>query len=84
MVTERRIVVDIKILEDVGWGYSKLAVVVDSALNKLGKKSELLIIGNPNLFSDYNVFNPPALIVEDKILVEGYVPTLEEMVRILG
>lgn len=23
---------DIKILEDIGWGYSKLAVVVDAAL----------------------------------------------------
>lgn len=75
---------DIKILEDVGWGYSKLAVVVDSALNKLGEKYELHIIGNPNLFSDYNIFNPPALIIDGNILVEGYVPTLEEMIRMLN
>lgn len=48
------------------------------------KKYELHIIGNPNLFLDYNVFNPPALVVEGKILVEGYVPTHEEMIGILS
>lgn len=75
---------DIKILEDVGWGYSKLAVVVDSALKNLGANYKLHIIGNPNLFSDYNAFNPPALVINGKTLVKGYVPTHEEMVKILN
>lgn len=74
---------DIRILEDVGWGYSKLAVVVDAALKKLGNNYDFQIIGNPYLFSDYNVSNPPALLVDGEVLVEGYIPSLEEMISIL-
>ena len=75
---------DIKILEEVYWGYSKLAVVVDSALKKLNSNYSFEIIGNPNLFEDYNVDNPPALIIDGEVLVEGYVPTLDEMVDIIN
>ena len=77
-------IMDIKILEEIYWGYSKLAVVVDSALKKLDLNYSFEIIGNPNLFEDYNVDNPPALIVNGEILVEGYVPILEEMVEIFS
>lgn len=74
---------DIKIFEEIGWGYSKLAVVVDAALRKLGANHRFQIIGNPNLFSDYDVTNPPTLMVDGDILIEGYIPIQEEMVEIL-
>lgn len=74
---------DIKIFEEIGWGYSKLAVVVDAALRKLGSNRRFQIIGNHNLFPDYNISNPPTLMVDGEILVEGYIPTQEEIISIL-
>ncbi len=74
---------DIKILEEVYWGYSKLAVVVDTALRKLEKNHQFQIIGNSSLFPDYNISNPPALIIDGEVLVEGCIPTQEEMIKIL-
>lgn len=74
---------DIKIFEDVGWGYSKLAVVVDAALKKLEMNYELNIIGNSSLFPQYNLSNLPALVLNDEVVLEGYVPKQEEMIRIL-
>ena len=55
-------------------------MVVDAALRKLGSNRRFQIIGNPNLFSDYDVTNPPTLMVDDEILVEGYIPTQEEII----
>lgn len=74
---------DVKILEEVFWGYSKLAVVVDSAFKKLNLNYNFEIIGNPNLFKNHKIENPPALIINGKILVEGYVPDLEELIDII-
>lgn len=72
----------IKILEDIGWGYSKLAVVVDAALKKIGLAYKVEIIGNPKMFNKYNVLDTPALIINNKNIVEGYVPSLEKMINI--
>ncbi|WP_325227943.1 thioredoxin family protein [Schnuerera sp.] len=58
--------------------------MVNSALRKLNINHKLEIIGNPNLFSDYKVSNPPALIINGEILVKGYIPTQEEMIKILS
>lgn len=74
---------DMKILEEVHWGYSKLAVVVDGALRKLGYNHRFQIIANPNDFPNYGVSKTPALIIDDKIVIEGRVPTILEMVEIL-
>ncbi|NLV77094.1 MAG: hypothetical protein GX023_08980 [Tissierellia bacterium] len=58
-------------------------MVVDAALRKLGSNRRFQIIGNHNLFPDYNVSNPPTLMVDGEILVEGYIPTQEEIISIL-
>jgi len=49
----------------------------------LKKDSYVEIIGNPNLFQNYSVLNPPALIINGKIVVEGYVPLLKDMIEII-
>ena len=75
---------DILILEDVGWGYSKLAVVLNAATKKLGLDLNYEIIGNPRFFQKYNVSSPPALLIDGEIKIEGYVPSLEEMINLLS
>lgn len=74
---------DILILEDVGWGYSKLAVVLNAAIKKLGLDNNYEIIGNPRFFQRFNVSRSPALLIDGEIVIEGYVPTLEEMINLL-
>lgn len=75
---------DIKILEEVYWGYSKLAVVVDAALKKLNYNYKFQIIASPYEISKYNISKTPALIVNNQIIVEGEVPSVLDMMDILG
>jgi len=75
--------VDILILEEVGWGHSKIAVVTVAVLEKLNLSHDLNIIGNPLKFKDYGVTKPPALLINNRIVTEGYVPTYEEIYNIL-
>lgn len=74
---------DILILEEVGWGHSKMAVVTVAVLEKLNLSHKMNIIGNPLKFEDYGVSNPPALLINNKIAVEGYIPGYEEIKSIL-
>lgn len=75
---------DIKIFEEVGWGHSKLAVVVDAALRKLGMNYRFEIIANPRFFPRYNISTSPAITIDGEIVLEGYEPSLDEMIKLLG
>lgn len=71
------------IFEDLGWGFSKLAVVVDAAIRHLGLGNNFEIIGNPKLFPQYGVKSSPALSINGEIVIEGYVPSLEQTKKLL-
>lgn len=72
------------IFEEVGWGYSKLAVVVDAALRKIGIKGDVEIIANARFFPRYGVKSTPALSIDGDIVFEGYEPSLDEMIELLS
>lgn len=75
---------DIIILEDIGWGHSKLAVVLNAAIEKLGLDETYEIIANPRFFNRYEVSKTPAMIIDGKVVIEGYEPSLAEMISILA
>lgn len=58
-----------------------MAVVVNEALSQLGREVNPMIIGNPKLFKDYGVEKNMTLMVNDKILVKGQVPRLNEIIE---
>lgn len=60
-----------------------MAVVTVAVLEKLNLSHKINILGNPLKFKDYGVENPPALLVNNKIVVEGYIPTYKEIQNIL-
>lgn len=74
---------DIKIFEEVGWGHSKLAVVMNAALRELGLNHKYEIIANPRFFSRYNVKTSPTITIDGEIVLEGYEPSLDEMIKLL-
>ena len=57
--------------------------MVHAALSQLELKDDFQIIGNPRVFEDYGVSLSQTLMVDGEIILEGYVPTLEEMISIL-
>lgn len=58
-------------------------MVVDAALKELGLNYEFTIIGNSSIFPDYNVKNPPGLIINGRIVAQGYIPTFEEVIDMI-
>ncbi len=56
---------------------------MNAAIKKLGLPYDINIIGNPRLFHEYDANTSPTLIIDGNILVEGYVPRLEDMINIL-
>jgi len=60
-----------------------LAVVVDAALETLGMNLNIEIFGNPRAFYRHGVETHPALMINGNILVEGYIPTNEDMISLL-
>lgn len=72
------------IFEEVGWGYSKLAVVVDAALREIGLKRDIEVIANARFFHKYGVKSTPALSIDGEIVFEGYEPSLNEMIKLLS
>jgi len=74
---------DIKILEEVCWGGSKLAPVVDAALQKLNLSYKFEIVANPKEILKFGVTKTPSLIINGKMIFEGKVPSILEMPDIL-
>ncbi|MTI66550.1 MAG: thioredoxin family protein [Firmicutes bacterium] len=63
---------------------SKLAPIVNGAIDKLNlKKYNLEIIGDKKRIKNLGVKKLPALVINDKILIEGRLPSLNEVIKIL-
>ncbi|WP_371723383.1 thioredoxin family protein [Isachenkonia alkalipeptolytica] len=56
---------------------------MDEALKRGNLKSEIIMICNPLEFEKYGVTKTPALIINDEIAVEGWVPSIFKMPDIL-
>jgi len=59
-------------------------MVAVAAVKNKGLHYNLEIIGNPNRFIDFNVTKSPAMLIDGKIVVEGFVPTLEEITSLFS
>lgn len=59
-------------------------MVVDAALRKLGLNYKFEIIANPRFFPRYNIEISPAITIDGKIILEGYEPSLNEMIKLLS
>lgn len=72
---------NIKIFEMVCWGGSKVAPIVDEALEKLGYDYDFDIISDIQNIAKAGITKPPAIVVNGGIIVEGYIPSVEELVN---
>jgi len=72
---------DIKIYEMVCWGGSKIAPIVDEALEKLDYDYDFDIISDIQLIAKAGINKPPAITINNNVVVEGYIPTVEELVN---
>jgi small redox-active disulfide protein 2 len=73
----------IKIL---GTGCSKCKALkerTEQAVKELGLNADIEKVEDLNLILDYNVMCTPALVVEDKVVLEGRLPSAEELKEIL-
>lgn len=74
---------DIKLLTEVSWGGNKLAPIVDEALKMLKWNYKYELIENPKILAKLGIKNSPAMIVNDKIIIEGRIPNVLQMIEIL-
>lgn len=56
---------------------------MNAAIEKLGLNETYEIIANPRFFNRYNINKSPAMIIDGKVVIEGYEPSLAEMIFIL-
>ena len=74
---------DIKLLTEVSWGGNKLAPIVDEALKMLKWNYKYELIENPKILKQLNINKTPAMVIDNKIIIEGIIPNVLEMVEIL-
>lgn len=72
---------EIKILEQVCWGGSRIAPIVDAALTRLGMDDDFEIIGDIPSIVKHGVMNPPALMINGVVKFSGKIPTMEEVIE---
>jgi hypothetical protein len=56
---------------------------VDEALKRLALESEIVMVCNPRDFAEFKVTKTPALVIDGKIAVEGWVPSIFKMPDII-
>lgn len=74
---------DIKLLTEVSWGGNKLAPIVDEALKMLKWNYKYELIENPKILKQLNINKTPAMVIDNKIIIEGIIPNVLEMIEIL-
>ena len=57
---------------------------VNKALKELDKKAEVVKITNINIMIEKGVLQSPALIIDDKIIFQGKIPTIEQIKNIIN
>lgn len=75
---------DIKLLNEVCWGGNKLAPIVDAALKKMNLNYRYELIENPIILKEMGITKTPAMVINGKIILEGRIPNVLEMMEILG
>lgn len=75
---------DIKIL---GSGCAKcqtLEQVTHNAVDQLGLEAEFEKVTDPGEIASWGVMAPPALVIDDEVVVSGRVPTVDDIKRLLA
>ncbi len=60
-----------------------MAPIVDEALKMLKWNYKYELIENPKILAKLGIKNSPAMIVNDKIIIEGRIPNVLQMIEIL-
>ena len=74
---------EIKLLNEVSWGGNQLGPVVYSALKALNLNYDFELIENDDLLKKLNIDKSPAMMINGKIVLEGRIPSLREVMEIL-
>lgn len=74
---------DIKLLTELSWGGNKLAPIVDEALKMMNLNYNYELIESPKIIAQLGITESPAMIVNNKIVIHGWVPNILEMIEIL-
>lgn len=74
---------NIKLLTEVSWGGNKLAPIVDEALKIMNLNYKYELIENDKILNELGIKKGPAMIINNKIIIEGIVPNVLEMIEIL-
>lgn len=74
---------EIKLLKEVSWGGNQLAPVVDWALKEMKLDYGFELIENDSILKELNIDKSPAMMINGKVVVEGRVPSLKEVKKIL-
>lgn len=73
---------EIKLVNEVSWGGNRLAPVVDWALKELNLNYNFELIESDELLKELNI-KSPAMLINEKIVIAGRVPSLKEVKIIL-
>lgn len=74
---------EIKLLKEVSWGGNQLAPVVDWALKEMKLNYDFELIENDEILKDLNIKKSPAMMINGNVVIEGRIPSLKEVKRIL-
>ena len=73
---------DIKVLERACCGGKKLQSIVEETVKELGIKANIEIIGDMLQIMALGIMRTPALIIDDKVVVQGRVPKKDEIKKL--
>lgn len=62
----------------------KLEANVRAAVEKIGKKAEVVKITDIKEIISYGVMGTPALVINGKIVAQARIPSVDEIVKMLG
>lgn len=60
-----------------------MAILVQEAMKQIDAEAVLEILGAPEQLLSAGITDPPGLTVDGELILQGYVPTLRDMVHLL-
>lgn len=74
---------EIKIFENICWGGSKIAPIVDAVLTELNLDDDFEIIADIPSIAAAGVMEPPALMINGTVKLFGKIPTYEDVKKVM-
>lgn len=74
---------NIKVLEMSCCSGGKLQAIIEETVQELGIKANIEIIGDMQKMMELGIIRTPALIIDNKVVLQGRIPKKDEMKKIL-